>query len=154
MELISYSELAALRLTTLASDVKGLPGPIVSLENWQYQGREWIGEGVGAFTDFLRPINDPTRVGAVSLDLVDLPDVFQVEVLRKLRLPLVRGMSKDAVIASMGRAPARVMKFAEDRVTLEFEVGDRWRYEVSCTIRDDAGLTFVTLIRRDLLAAR
>ena len=151
--MISYPELATLRFAMLARDVKGLPGPIVTFENWQYQGREWIGEGVGAFTDFLRPISDPMRVGAVSLHLVDLPEVFQVKVLRKLRLPLVRGMPKDAVIASMGRAPARVNKFVEDRVSLDFEVGDQWRYEVSCTIHDDAALTFVTLIRRDLLAA-
>ncbi len=114
-------------------------------------GGTWVGEGMGAFTEFLRPEQQPDELGAISLDLKELPPGFQDIILSRLGFPVRRGASRAEIESLLGEA-LRLDRFVEDRISLEFSVGRQWRYRIGCTVLHEAGLCYVSVIREDMLA--
>lgn len=150
--LLPYEDFGRLRLATLVHDLGWPEVEIADLQNWQYLGRRWIGEGIGAFTDFLRPEEQPDRLGAITLELEQLPEAFQKRLLAKLRLPIARGMDLSMLSAALSRRTYRVHRFVTDRITLEFLVRDRSPYLVGCTVLHTGGLCYLTITAHDLIS--
>lgn len=140
MELIPHEDFGRLRL----ADFAPRPEEVVELEGWEYLERLWVGEAVG-FTEWLRPVEEPDSLRALSLDLTDLSPEVSHNVLDTLRLPLARGMGYDEVVHRLGE-PAGSHRFVGDRMSHEFRCGVRWPYLVDCTILDKDGLSYVTVV--------
>ena len=138
MGLISYGAFGKLRLCSF------LRRGVVDLENWEFDGRRWIGEAY-VFTEVLRLERDPTIVRAVSVDLIELPRAPRTALLEALGLPLRRGMQLDELTVLFGR-PRRSCAFVDDRTTYEFRIGRRWRYRLHCVLLHDGGLIYVQLL--------
>ena len=113
-------------------------------------GGLWTGEAIG-FTEFLRHSGRPGELGSVSVDLSDLPESVSNAMIAALGLPLKRGMSREDVQAAIGE-PGNVLSFVPDRLTYEYSLGGEESYYVSCTVDEGHGLTYVVVIRKDILA--
>ena len=140
MELISHQEFGKLRLAQFVTD----PGEMATLENWEYMERVWVGEAIG-FTQWLRYEEDPEILGSLSLDLIELPDEISQSVFRVLALPLRQGMSYEEIVHLFGK-PNCTYTFVKDRKTYEFARGVKWKYLIDCTIHEDIGLLYVTVM--------
>ena len=135
--MITHQDFRRLRLRDFAEDV-------VDLDNWQFMGRQWIGEAVG-FTEWLRPHDDPERLGSLALDLVDLPSEVALSVLKHLGLPLRPGMTYPEVVAELG-SPIKSQQFQPDRRSYYFELGSDDRYSLSCTVHEQDGLIYLVVM--------
>jgi hypothetical protein len=135
--MIPHSEFQQMRLADFVPDV-------TPLSDWQFMGRTWVGQAVG-FTEWLMPEDSPAKLGAISLDLVDLPRAVSETVLVRLGLALRRGMTASEVGAVLG-ACRSTDRFVEDRLSHNFQVGTVDRYSVSCTIHRDDGLIYVQVM--------
>lgn len=140
MELIPREEFGRLRLAQFIPNGAG----IEELEDWEYENRIWIGEAIG-FTEWLRPERKPDVLGCLSLDLEALPQSVWQQVFDRLRLPLRQGMDFRGVVELLGE-PGKVYAFVPEQKTYEFVCGSRARYKVGCTIHDENGLKYVTVI--------
>ena len=143
MELISHEEFGRLRLRQF------VPSTIINeLAGWEYMNEEWVGEAAG-FTAVLRLAREPDVVRSIELDLNDLPEDTANTMLTALKLPLRKGMTVEQITAFLG-APTKQLNFpsAGDRTTYEFGVGNRWRYEVACTLHEKEGLVFLSIMAR------
>ena len=65
--------------------------------------------------------------------------------LTAINLPLRLGVDADAVIELFGE-PEEVFRFVQDRTTYSFAVDSTVRYDVSCTVHNDSGLIFVSVL--------
>jgi hypothetical protein len=133
---IAQSDFEKLRLRSFVDEV-------VDLDHWQFMGREWIGEAVG-FTEWLRPKDDPARLGSLAVDLVNLPWETTEAILDRLGLPLRAGMTLEEVTAVLG-VPSGTQEFVPGRKSHDFEFGSADRYSVSCTVHDSDGLTYLVV---------
>lgn len=140
MELIPHEVFGRLRL----ADFAPRPKDVVALEGWEFLERSWVGEAVG-FTEWLRPVEEPDVLGALSLHLADLPVEVSRNVFDVLRLPLARGIGYDEVVSELGK-PANSHEFMSGQASYEFRCGARWPYLVDCTIRDRGGVSYVTVV--------
>ncbi len=140
MELIPHEDFGRLRLVDFAPD----NAKVFGLDDWEYLDRSWIGAAIG-FTEWLRPVEKPSVLGALSLHLSELPDEMCRKVLTTLRLPLLRGMNYNQVVSVLGE-PKYSQQFTSGQVTYAFRCGSQWLYEVGCTIRDEDGLSYVTVV--------
>ena len=142
MGLIAYDAFGRLRLAHFVPE----PESIVALSDWEYEEDLWIGEALG-FSEWLRLEEAPEILRSLSLDLSNLPDEVSAQVLDTLRLPLVRGMSAEEILQRLGQ-PERICAFATapDRRTLMFRCGSREPYTIGCTVHEDDGLTYVTVL--------
>lgn len=147
-EMIPYSDFAALRFVEFTRAEPSLV--VYEHGNWIFMGRTWIGEGLGAFSDFLRPEERPDEVGAITLDLQNLPLSVQESIFSRLHLPIRMHETKSALINQLG-LPRQTNRYVEDRLSLDFLVGKRWRYLVTCTVHEEHGLLFVVVMRQDML---
>jgi hypothetical protein len=148
--LIDYPAFGAMRLQDFVPPNDPRRAEIDEFDDWEYRGSAWIGEGYGVFTVFLRPKNSPTALGAITLDLENLPDDIQASVLSSVGLPVRPGATRDHLQGTLG-LPDREQRFMPDRITLDFRVGATDQYLVSLTVHQDRGLLFVEMIRADLL---
>lgn len=138
--MISHVEFRALRLARFVD------APPTPLEDWEFLGRTWIGEAMG-FSEWLRPTDDPENLGALSLDFASFPADRWGPVLHRLGLPLRPSMIFEEVSGHLG-APSKVESFVRDRRTYSFEVGVADRFEDSCTILANGGLSYLTVVAR------
>lgn len=146
-DLISYRDFSKLRLDHFcAGEIAKTGAPI-----WEWMSGEWYCDAIG-FTWFGRLNSSPNETGCLELDLSDLPQSESAAVLASLRLPLASGMNYDSVVRVLGE-PSSTLAFVEDRKTYEFQAGSPETYQVSCTIQNDDGLIFVSVIRDDILQA-
>jgi len=145
MELTPYSEFAQLRLQQFcAADVAESDSA-----DWEWMGGLWYCDSIGFTFGRLRDM--PAETGALEIDFSELPESAWSSILASLRLPLHAGMTCDDITRILGEPVAvETLAFVDDRKTYEFRVGSRHPYHVSCTVQDDAGLTFVSLIREDV----
>ena len=118
---------------------------VTEFDNWEYMEDRWVGEGLGAFTEFLCLEEDPDTVRAICLDLGDLPTAVGESILAAVRLPLRAGMGDAEVRTTLG-TPRGVQSFVPEQHTYEFRCGPDGGYEVSCTMHERAGLTYVTVL--------
>lgn len=142
MELITHQQFGRLRLTDFAPAT----AEIFELEDWEYLDQMWIGEAIG-FTEWLRPVEKPDVLGALSLDLSDLPAEMSEKVFSALQLPLSRGMTYNQVVSVLGE-PIQSHQFTSGQTSYDFRCGSNWQYEIGCTIRDENGLSYVTVVAR------
>lgn len=117
------------------------------LENWEYQDRNWVGEAFG-FTEWLCPEDSPSTLGSIALDLPELPQAGLEHLLNRLGLPLSLGMSREQVFSCLG-PPINSFAFTNDRSTYDFQVSSGGSYLVSCTIKRDGGLCYLTMLSID-----
>ena len=146
MEMISYGEFGRLRLRDFCGDeVAESESP-----DWEWMGGQWYCDGVG-FTWFGRLHDMPKETGGLEVDLAELPERVWSRILESLHLPLRAGMTFESLASILGQ-PLETQTFVEDRKTYEFRVGSVHPYGVSCTVLDDGGLIFVSVIREDVVS--
>jgi hypothetical protein len=117
---------------------------IKPLKDWEYLNRKWVGEAVG-FTEALCPKKQPGILKCLSLDLLALDTSMEKHFFDVLQLPLQRGMSEDDVSAVLG--PSReVQQFVPQQKTIEFVLHEEYKYTIYCTIHENSGLKYVTIL--------
>jgi len=137
---ITHRDFQQLRLRDFVPEV-------TALKNWQYMGRQWIGEAVG-FSEWLRPQEDSRSLGSMASDFSDLPEDVAAAVLERVQLPLRPGMSLPEIVAVLG-APQVIHRFRLDRLDYDFEVRSRDIYSVSCTVHDHDGLIYLVVMPKE-----
>jgi len=139
--MITHDRFGALRLAQFLPDAK-----IAELENWEFMYHVWLGEAVG-FSEWLRLENDPGVLRSLAIDFTDFPEQAAAEVLRRIELPVQRGMNLGELREILGE-PVNELRLpkVKDRVTYEFVVSDAARYDVRCTVRNEGGLTYVVVM--------
>jgi len=131
---ISHRAFSEMRLRDFAADV-------VDLDGWQFMGRVWVGEAIG-FSEWLRPDDDPARLGSLALDLRDLPPGLIERVLDRLQLPLSPGMDLAMIRGQLGD-PVGTQQFVSDRRSFDFNIEG---YAISCTVHDADGLIYIVVM--------
>lgn len=133
--MLSYRDFSCMRLSDFVRD----PAP---LDDWEFMGRLWVGEALG-FTEWLCPAEKPTELGSLSVDLVAFE--HWEDVLRRLQLPLKKGMRLTDVQQVLGR-PTRRIEWEPTRFDAEFIYPPSQPYWISCTFRDADGLIYLTIM--------
>lgn len=137
--MISYARFGTLRLAQFLPDAE-----IEELSDWEYMDEYWIGEAVG-FSEWLRLESEPETLRSLALDFADFPPDAAVAVLQTIDLPVRPGMQIPELQAALGE-PVKELRFSANQTTYEFIVAGP-PYEVSCTIRNDSGLSYLTVMR-------
>lgn len=137
--MISHARFGALRLSQFLPDAE-----IAELENWEFIDHHWIGEAIG-FSEWLRLKNKPQTLGSLAIDFSDFPAEAASEVLRTINLPVRAGMKFDELHEMLGE-PVKEHCFVKDRVSYEFVVPGPPRYDVSCTVLNEGGLTYLVVM--------
>lgn len=140
MELISYDAFGRLRLAEFAPRGEAP----AALKDWEYEDDLWVGEALG-FTEILRLAEEPAVVRSVALDLGNSAPAIGARVLGAIGLPVSPGMMVADVVAALGE-PLRVARYAADRQTLVYRIGEGAVYDVTCTVAQDGGLVYVTVL--------
>lgn len=136
--MIPHSDFSKLRLSDFVP-----PSEIVSLSDWEFDDRLWIGEAVG-FTEWLRLQSSPHALGSMALDLSALPERVVEQCLGRMGLPLRSGMTLTEITGHLGQ-PAGHHQFVADRATYEFCVGSTDQYDISCTVLAEGGLIYLVI---------
>lgn len=137
--MISQARFGSLRLVQFLPDVE-----IADLENWEFMDQLWLGEAIG-FSEWLRLEIEPEVLRSLAIDFTDFPQQAAANVLRMIELPVERGM-KFAELSQLLGEPVKEFRFAKDRVTYEFIVPGPPKYDVSCTVLNDGGLTYLAIM--------
>jgi hypothetical protein len=137
--MIAHARFGVLRLAQFLPHAE-----IAELENWEFMDHLWLGEAVG-FSEWLRLECEPEVLRSLALDFSEFPEQASAEVLQTIKLPVQRGMTIAQLQKLLGK-PAKVLRFAEDRVTYEFVMRGPPRYDVSCTVLNDGGLTYLVVM--------
>ncbi len=144
LDLIDYEGFAKLRFRDFFPE---LPD-IAEVECWQWMGTTWRNEGVG-FSSFSSHHTTPNETGGIELSLDDLPAAELARLLVTIGLPLHYGMRIDEIISELGE-PSSDAGFVPDRRSYQFILGSVAKYVCYCTVLDDGGLIYLSIIRRDL----
>ncbi|MBX7104737.1 MAG: hypothetical protein K1X57_11695 [Gemmataceae bacterium] len=138
--MISHARFGKLRLTRFRpdADIEGVSG-------WELMDQLWVGEKVG-FSEWLRLESDPEALRSLAIDFAEFPAAEAGAVLQTLDLPVRAGMSALELRALLGEL-AEELRFLADRVTYEFAVAGPPRYNVSCTVLNDGGLSYLMVMR-------
>ena len=136
--MLTHREFEKLRLSQFVD-----ASEIAQLEDWEFLGREWVGEAIG-FTEWLRLQSSPHLLGSIALDLEALPTKVTEACLSRIGLPLRRHMTFAQLVSLFG-GPLRTLHFVEDRATHEFRVGAPDAYDLSCTVLADGGLSYLVV---------
>jgi hypothetical protein len=104
-----------------------------------------VGEAVG-FSEWLRLESAPQVLLSLAIDFAEFPDEEVSTVLQAIDLPMRRGMTAKELRAIFGE-PTEEHRFVADRVTYEFTVAGPPRYNVSCTVLNRGGLTYLLVMR-------
>ncbi|WP_298713519.1 hypothetical protein [Chitinophaga sp.] len=139
MDIIAYQDFHAIRLSDFYD------GPdYQEVEDYDFMGEIWVGELCG-FNTFLRPVSLPNETRAISLDFTKDHDGMALRVLEALELPIPANCTQSQMTDICGE-PRKVVKLAKDTVTMDFVIGDRCRYLVSCTIHQQNGLMYLDVV--------
>jgi hypothetical protein len=132
--MIGHEGFARLRLAPFRPDVE-----VVALSGFEFLERRWVGEGIG-FSEWLRLEDDPEELRSLAIDFAEFPSGAAAAVLAAIDLPLRPGMRLDDIRGVLGGA-------VEDRVSHEFTVDSPARYNISCTVLHEGGLTYLVVTR-------
>src|SRR5262245_2159450 len=146
MELISFEQFGKLRLKQFAQP----EAEVVESAGYEWMGGFRINEGIG-FTSMCRHEDTPEETGGLEVHFSELPESAVSAIFDAIQLPLRRGMSFEEVRSVLGE-PQKTHVFVADRKTYDFTVGSQQRYYVSATLHDADGLTYVAVIRKDVLS--
>ena len=144
-DLTSYDDFSKLRLDQFCSGEIARTGAAI----WKWMGGVWYCDAIG-FTWFGCLEDMPNQTGCMEVHLSDLPQPESQAILKAIGLPLTAGMQLEAVEKTLGE-PIEVKSFVDDRKTYAFRVGFENMYIVDCTIQDDAGLIFASVLREDVM---
>jgi hypothetical protein len=137
--MISHARFGTLRLAQFLEDSE-----IAELENWEFMDHLWVGEAVG-FSEWLRLENEPDVLRSLTIDFTGFPEHAAAKVLRMIDLPVRGGMGFAELRELLGE-PVKELRFVKDRVTYEFVLPGPPRYDVSCTVLNDSGLTYLVVM--------
>ena len=62
---------------------------IDQLENWEYLGLIWVGEGCYGFSDCLQLETSPGKTRCLHLDLNEMPPNISAAILEFIELPII-----------------------------------------------------------------
>ena len=144
--MIPYSQFGQLRLC----DLLDATTEIVSLDDWEFMDRMWVGEAHG-FTECLRLQTDPNVTRVLVIDFQDVSESESDALLTALDLAITRGDTVDTISRHLGIAPFETQQFVNDRKTFEYRVGLEEQYYVSATILNNGGLVYLAIMRHDYL---
>lgn len=148
--LISYETFSRLRLEAFVADDVELAAQVVPLADWEFLGGLWRGSAIG-FTEFLELEKRPGELGSIALHAHELPAHVFSAICAALALPLRAGMEWHEIDAVLG-VQTKTWSFVADQRSQAYVVGDTERYEVDVTVREAVGLTYVVVVRMDMLA--
>ncbi|AMV37533.1 hypothetical protein [Planctomyces sp. SH-PL62] len=134
--MIPYSQFGLLRLRPFRPEAE-----VVELDDWEYEGRCWVGEAI-KFSEWLRPEEKPEALGSLSLDFDEFPAPAADRVLEALDLPVRAGMTFEELKAVLGE-PVETLRFSPNKVTYEFLTAGAEPYQVSCTVKNQGGLSYL-----------
>jgi hypothetical protein len=137
--MISHSRFGKLRLADFRSEAE-----IAELENWEFMDHMWVGEAIG-FSEWLRLENKPDTLRSLAIDFSEFPEQAAAEVLQTIELPVRGGMKIDELRKLLGK-PVKEERFVKDRVSYEFVVARPSKYNVSCTVLNKGGLTYLVVM--------
>jgi len=136
---ITYRRFFGLRLSHFVPNVR-----LVTLSNWEYMGKLWIGEAVG-FTEWLRLIERPDELRSVSIDLQEIDPTVAQKMFSEFDLPVAKGLRLADLERTLGASIASE-DFLPDRRSYLFHVGDPDVYHIDCTIHKTLGLIYVVIM--------
>jgi hypothetical protein len=116
---------------------------IAELDNWEFMDRLWVGEAVG-FSEWLRLEEQPQMLRSLAIDFSEFPEQVATNVLQTIGLPVRSGMQVEELRQLLGE-PVEEDRFVEDRVSYEF-VTRPPKYNVSCTVLNEGGLTYLVVM--------
>lgn len=139
--MISHAQFSALRLAQFLPDAE-----IVELKNWEFMDQLWVGEAVG-FSEWLRLESEPDELRSLAIDFNEFPAHATAAVLQMIGLPVQGGMTLAGLRELLGD-PVNEHRFAKarDRVTYWFVLPGPSRYDLSCTVLNDGGLTYLVVM--------
>lgn len=147
MEIIDYERFGRFDVRPFAQAGRG----VIQQGDYEWRGGIWTNEWIGACTGVSRHESMPDEVGGLEIDFRELPERDVMAIFDAIQLPLKPGMTLQEVKVVLGE-PFESVDFIEDRKGYGFNVGSRFAYEVGCIIRDSIGLTYVSVIRKDVLS--
>jgi hypothetical protein len=137
--MISHSRFGKLRLAQFRPDAD-----IAELDNWEFMDHMWVGEAVG-FSEWLRLEKKPETLRSLAIDFSEFPESAAAEVLRTIDLGVRAGMKLNELRELLGE-PVKEHRFGKDRVSYEFVVPGPPKYDVSCTVLNKGGLTYLVVM--------
>ena len=138
--MISHTRFGKLRLAQFRPDAD-----IVGLAGWEFMDELWVGEAIG-FSEWLRLESDPEVLRSLALDFAEFPPDATAAVLRAIDIPIRPGMQAEELRAVLGE-PVEEHRFVADRVSYEFVAAGPPRYNVSCTVLNNGGLSYLVVMR-------
>jgi hypothetical protein len=125
------------------------PGTEIAEQSYfEWMDGLWLHEGVG-FTWFGRWMERPDETAGLELLFEELNWASIDRILQVLQLPLLPGMRFEQLRDLFGW-PDTTDVFTSDRKTYNFCIGSGEQYQVGCTVHDEQGLTYVSVIRSDV----
>jgi hypothetical protein len=138
--MISHARFGKLRLAQFRPDAE-----IAELAGWEFLDAVWVGEAI-RFSEWLRLEDDPEVLRSLAIDFREFPEGAAAAVLQAIGLPVRPGMRRDEMRAVLGE-PVEEHRFAKDRVSYEYVVTGPPRYDVSCTVLNKGGLSYLVVTR-------
>ena len=136
--MMTHEEFGRLRFSEFVAEKRIHP-----VTYFEFLDRYWLGETVG-FSEWLRPQDRQDVLESLSLDMEDLATEVVERVLARIQLPVRKGMVLDELVRILG-APYETNVYADDRKSFEFRLGSPDAYDVSCTVLNDGGLTYLVV---------
>src|SRR5262245_27508680 len=137
--MIPHASFGRLRLAEFRPEAE-----IAELENWEFMDHMWVGEAIG-FSEWLRLVDKPETLRSLAIDFSEFPAEAAAEVLRTIELPVWAGMKLNELRELFGE-PRKERRFVKDRVSYEFIVHGPPRFDVSCTVLKEGGLTYLVIM--------
>lgn len=137
--MISHAAFGKLRLAQFLPDAE-----IAELDHWEFMDHLWVGEAVG-FSEWLRLESKPETLQSLAIDFSEFPGPAAADVLRTIDLDVRAGMNLDELREKLGEPPNE-HRFVKDRVSYEFVVSGPPKYDVSCTVLNNGGLTYLVVV--------
>ncbi|MGD9589001.1 MAG: hypothetical protein AB7Q37_01955 [Pyrinomonadaceae bacterium] len=136
--MISHAKFGTLRLAQFRSEAE-----IAELSNWEFMDAEWVGEAIG-FSEWLCLASDAEVLRSLALDFAEFPETAAASVLKTIGLSVKAGMSFQELQHILGE-PVDQNRFGGDRATYEFHVAGPPSYNLSCTVLNDGGLSYLVV---------
>lgn len=136
--MISHAQFGKLRLKQFLPDHE-----LASLEDWEFMDRSFIGEAWG-FSEWLRWEKEPKFLRSLAIDFANFPAEAARQVLRAIELPVDVGMTLPQLHKVLGK-PVEQNRYTDDRMNYDFVIEKPHSYNVSATILNDGGLTYLVV---------
>lgn len=107
-------------------------------------GDYWLGESYG-FSEWLRLENDPSILRSLAIDFSTFPDESCHHALAAIDIALTPGMLQKELEDLLGM-PIEVNEMMSDRKTYSFRYQNEASYDLSCTVLNEGGLTYLVVM--------